>query len=163
MSLSPGRVKLNTYYMPNKIKIYLAPKEKRESYFCKLKSHHYEEKQGLLKGKRFNCVYKGHFNVFEAPVLHSNIALSMAHQPCLWKWRQLQLGAWLVHVSRCISYFSLHQTDGTKITNHCFAIKEWKYKITEIRHFKPGLFFFLILFNVFQMVKDLCVHYRICL
>lgn len=57
--------------MPNKIKIYLAPKEKRESCFCKLKSHHYEEKQGLLKGKRFNCVYKGHFNVFETLLLNS--------------------------------------------------------------------------------------------
>lgn len=29
MSSSTGRVKLNIYYMPNKIKIYLAPKEKK--------------------------------------------------------------------------------------------------------------------------------------
>lgn len=30
MSFSTGRIKLNIYHMPNKIKIYLAPKEKRE-------------------------------------------------------------------------------------------------------------------------------------
>lgn len=39
MSFSTGRVKLNIYYMPNKIKIYLAPKEKGASYFCVWKSH----------------------------------------------------------------------------------------------------------------------------
>lgn len=57
--------------MPNKIKIYLAPKEKRESYFCVLKSHRYKAKQGLLKGKRFSRVYKGHFNVFETLLLNN--------------------------------------------------------------------------------------------
>ena len=60
--------------MPNKIKICLAPKEKgkkRESSFCMLKSHHYKEKQGLLKGKHFNRVYKGHFHVFETLLLNN--------------------------------------------------------------------------------------------
>lgn len=74
MSFSTGRVKLNIYYMPNKIKICLAPKEKakkRESSFCMLKSHRYKEKQGLLKGKHFNRVYKGHFHVFETLLLNN--------------------------------------------------------------------------------------------
>lgn len=71
MSLSAGRVRLNIYHMPNKIKIYLAPKEKRERCFCVPKSHRYREKQGLLKGKRFNCVYKGHFNVFRTLLLNN--------------------------------------------------------------------------------------------
>lgn len=31
MSFSTGKVKLNIYYMPNKIKIYWGPKEKRKS------------------------------------------------------------------------------------------------------------------------------------
>lgn len=57
--------------MLNKIKIDLAPKEKRGSYFCVLKSHCYKEKQSLLKEKRFNCVYKGHFNVFETLLLNN--------------------------------------------------------------------------------------------
>ena len=60
--------------MPNKIKICLAPKEKgkkRESSFCRLKSHRYKEKQGLLKGKHFNRVYKGHFHVFETLLLNN--------------------------------------------------------------------------------------------
>lgn len=75
MSFSTGRIKLNIYHMPNKIKIYLAPKEKREreraSYFCMRKSHCYKEKQGLLKGECFNHVYKGHFNVFETLLLNN--------------------------------------------------------------------------------------------
>lgn len=71
MSVSTERVKLNIYYMPNKIKIYLAPKEKRESYFCMLKSHRYKGKRGLLKGRCFNRVYKGHFNVFETRLLNN--------------------------------------------------------------------------------------------
>lgn len=57
--------------MLNKIKIHLAPKEKRGSYFCVLKSHCYKEQQGLLKGKRFNHVYEGHFNVFETLLLNN--------------------------------------------------------------------------------------------
>lgn len=36
-----------------------------------LKSHCYKEKRGLLKGKHFNCVYKGHFNVFESRLLNN--------------------------------------------------------------------------------------------
>lgn len=71
MSLSAGRVRLNIYHMPDKIKIYLAPKEKRETYFCVPKSHRYREEQGLSKEKRFNCVYKGHFNVFETLLLNN--------------------------------------------------------------------------------------------
>ena len=55
-----------------------------------------------------------------------------------------------------MNYFSTYQTDMTEITNLHFVIRNWKYKITEIKqHFKQS-FFFLILYNIFQIIKNVC-------
>lgn len=54
--------------MPNEIKIYLAPKEKERKL---LKSHATKRSRAGGKGKRLNHVYKGHFNVFESPLLNN--------------------------------------------------------------------------------------------
>lgn len=53
MSFSTGRVKLNIYYMPNKIKIYLAPKEKRRKLLLQAEIPPLQKEAGCFERKTF--------------------------------------------------------------------------------------------------------------
>lgn len=101
MTFSTGRVKLNIYYVPNKIKIYLALKEKRRKLLLSVEIPLLQEKPGLLKGRRFNRVYKGHFNVFETLLLNNACCSSVKiKQPSTLLLKIAEMSRWKKRLSQ---------------------------------------------------------------